>query len=161
MEDCSLVCDDILGHNNWMLSKQKHIGKKYESSAALLQAAGLRPTRQRIALADWLFDGYDKHVTAENVHASLVKMRSRVSLATVYNTLNHFTASGLLRQVAIDGGRVYFDTNISEHHHIFDESSGDLMDIPASSVRISHLPKLPNGKTMSRVDIVVRVHSEA
>jgi len=133
--------------------------QKYESFATLLQDAGLRPTRQRLALAEFLFDGCDKHVTAEQVHAIALKKRVPVSLATVYNTLNHFHATGLLRQVVIDGGQIYFDTNIGNHHHLFDEKTGHLTDIPADSVRIAQLPKMPQGKILSRVDVVVRVRS--
>ncbi|MGB9153111.1 MAG: iron response transcriptional regulator IrrA [Alphaproteobacteria bacterium] len=136
---------------------KKLAGRKYDSAAALLQGAGLRPTKQRLVLAEWLFDGCDKHVTAEQVHEAAVKMRVPVSLATVYNSLNHFIAAGLLRHVAIDGGHVYFDTNTDDHYHLFDENSGWLTDIPASAVRLAQLPKLPQGKRLSRVDVVVRV----
>jgi Fur family iron response transcriptional regulator len=134
-------------------------GRKYDSSVALLQGAGLRPTKQRLALAKWLFDGCDKHVTVEQVHAAVVKMRMAVSLATIYNTLNNFTEAGLLRQVVIDGGQIYFDTNTGDHHHLFDESSRNLTDIPALSIRLAHMPKIPLGKSLSRIDVVVRVHS--
>ena len=147
-----------------MHSKQKKNEEKYVSSAALLQAsalllqkAGLRPTRQRIALANWLFDGCDKHVTAEQTYEASVK---GISLATVYNTLNSFTEAGLLRQVVIDGGQVYFDTNTSAHHHLFDEDSGRLTDIPAGAVRVAQLPSMPRGKILSRVDVIVRVHAK-
>jgi Fur family iron response transcriptional regulator len=139
------------------IKKAQRVGGKYDSSAALLQDAGLRPTKQRLALAGWLFDGRDKHVTAEQVYAAAARMRAPVSLATVYNSLNHFTAAGLLRQVAMDGGQVYFDTNISDHYHIFDENSGCLTDIPITALPIGQLPKLPRGKHLSRVDVVVRV----
>ena len=128
-----------------------------ERLTALLQDAGLRPTRQRLALAEFLFDGRDKHVTAEQVHAAAVKRRARVSLATVYNTLNHFTDAGLLRHVTVDGGQIYFDTNTGEHHHILDETAGFLIDIPALSV--SRLPPLPSGKKLSRIDVIVRMRA--
>ncbi len=131
---------------------------KYHSPALLLQVAGLRPTRQRLALAGWLFDGVFKHVTAEQTHAAMVKMRAQVSLATVYNTLNHLMAAGLLRRVDIDGGCLYFDTYVDDHHHIFDESDGSLTDIPP--LRLAQPPKLPAGKRLSRVDIILRIHSE-
>jgi Fur family iron response transcriptional regulator len=143
-----------------MNSKQKHSAKKYEGAAQLLQGVGLRPTRQRLDLAEYLFDGCDKHVTAEQVHAIAVKKHMSVSLATIYNTLNNFTAAGLLHQVAIDGGQIYFDTNVGNHYHLFDEKNGSLTDIPASSVRIAQLPKLPKDKVLSRIDVVVRVHSK-
>jgi Fur family iron response transcriptional regulator len=142
-----------------MNSRHKHGEKKYQSSADLLQDAGLRPTKQRLALAEILFDGCDKHVTAEQVHALAVKKRLAVSLATIYNTLNSFTAAGLMREVVIDGSQVHFDTNIGDHYHLFDEKTGRVTDIPASAVRFMQLPKLPEGKVLSRVDVVVRVHS--
>jgi Fur family iron response transcriptional regulator len=127
----------------------------------LLTGAGLRPTRQRLALAALLFDGVHKHVTAEQVYADCVQRRARISLATVYNSLNHFTAAGLLHQVVIDGGQVFFDTNIGDHHHIFDEDSGRLTDIPAAAVRVSGLPELPRDKQLARIDVVFRVRSPA
>lgn len=142
-----------------MHSKQKSL-KKYHSFAPLLQEAGLRPTKQRLALAAWLFDGAPKHVTAENVHEAARRMRAGISLATIYNTLNKFTAAGLLHQVLLEGGKLYFDTNVELHHHILDESDGSLTDIPASSVRIAQLPNLPRGKSLSRVDVILRVHSD-
>ena len=139
--------------------EQKQVGGKYESSSALLQAAGLRPTRQRLALADWLFDGSCKHVTAEQVHAAIARTSAHVSLATVYNTLNNFTSMGLLRSVAVGGGQTYFDTYTIEHHHIFDEKTGALFDIPPGDLRIVQLPPLPQGTVLSRVDVVLRVSS--
>jgi Fur family iron response transcriptional regulator len=133
---------------------------KHDCLDAFLQGAGLRPTRQRLALGAWLFDGCDKHVTAEQVHEAVLKTRTRVSLATVYNTLNIFTGAGLLRQIVIDGGQVYFDTNVSDHHHVFDETDRCLSDIPAASVRIASLPKLPDGKKLAHLDLVLRIRSE-
>src|SRR5271168_2952728 len=87
-----------------------------QDARALLQDVGLRPTRQRMALAALLFDGCPKHVTAEQIHASLRRGRTRVSLATVYNALHQFTDAGLLREVMTDPGRVYFDTHTETHH---------------------------------------------
>jgi Fur family transcriptional regulator, iron response regulator len=138
-------------------SKHKKPRGKYDSSAALLKTAGLRPTRQRLALARWLFGGGNKHVTADQVHAAAIKMRVRVSLATIYNTLNKFSDKGLLCQRAIDGGQVYFDTNTELHHHIFDEKTRRLSDIPASSVSFAKLPRMPSGKVLSCIDVVLRI----
>jgi Fur family transcriptional regulator, iron response regulator len=123
----------------------------------LLQAAGLRPTRQRMALAATLFDGCPKHVTAEQVHAAVRRNRSKVSLATVYNALHSFTEAGLLRQVVIDSNRIYFDTNIDPHHHFFDPASGELFDVHAGDVKIAKLPKLPRGRKLDRVDVIIRL----
>lgn len=108
-------------------------------------------------MAELLFDGRPKHVTAEYVHAALRRSRTRVSLATVYNALHQFTAAGLLNEVMIDPGRVYFDTHTGPHHHFFDEATGQLHDIPAREVRIARLPKLPRGRKLERVDIVIRI----
>lgn len=127
--------------------------------AELLQTAGLRSTRQRLALGALLFDGTHKHVTAEQVFAAARKSRARVSLATVYNTLHQFTEAGLLREVVIDATRVYFDTNTVDHHHFFHEIEGHLSDVPASSVHLDRLPKLPSGMCLDRVDVVIRVRS--
>jgi Fur family iron response transcriptional regulator len=122
-----------------------------------LRAAGLRPTRQRLALAKLLFDGGDRHVTAEMLHAEVLNANVRVSLATVYNTLHQFTSCGLLREIVVDASRSYFDTNTSEHHHFFMEDSGDLMDIPGDDIVVSKLPAVPDGRQIKRVEVIVRV----
>lgn len=124
---------------------------------ALLQKAGLRPTRQRMALARLLFDGPNRHVTAEELQREAISNNIRVSLATIYNTLHQFTEAGLLREVVVDTGRAYFDTNTSSHHHFYFEDTGRIQDIPADQVKISALPGLPEGVNLNRVDVVVRV----
>lgn len=123
----------------------------------LLRNSGLRPTRQRMALAQLLFAGKDRHVTAEKLHAEVVATGERVSLATVYNTLHQFQVAGLLRELAIDGSKAYFDTNTSNHSHYFVEDSGDLMDIPSTSIRVDGLPEPPAGMGISHIDVVVRL----
>jgi Fur family iron response transcriptional regulator len=122
-----------------------------------LRASGLRPTRQRLALAKLLFDGCDRHVTAETLHSEASTANIRVSLATVYNTLHQFTEAGLLREIVVDAGRSYFDTNTSEHHHFFNERNGMLADIPGSEVVVAQLPAAPEGTTIRRVDVIVRI----
>lgn len=124
-----------------------------------LRNAGLRPTRQRLALARLLFDAGDQHVTAENLYALSKSADAKVSLATVYNTLHQFKEAGLLREVVVEPGRSYFDTNIDNHHHFFDEDTGDLIDIPSQDVALARLPEPPNGKKVERVDVVVRLSS--
>jgi Fur family transcriptional regulator, iron response regulator len=126
-----------------------------------LRAAGLRPTRQRLALARLLFDGGDRHVTAEQLHGEALARAIAVSLATVYNTLHQFTAAGLLREVVVEPGRSYFDTNTLDHHHFFCESTGRLQDIPGEMVMLGQLPQPPSGTAIRRVDVVIRVHREA
>ena len=117
----------------------------------------LRPTRQRLALVRLLFERGDRHVTADQLHAEAAAAGVRVSLATIYNTLNQFTAAGVLREVVVEAGRSYFDTNASEHHHILVEPTGELIDIPASDVQVSATPRLPEGMALRRMDVILRV----
>lgn len=131
--------------------------RPYTRALDRLKAAGLRPTRQRLGLGRLLFDGGDRHVTAEHLHEEADGAGLRVSLATVYNTLNQFTAAGLLREVVVESGRSYFDTNTSDHHHFFFEGTGQLQDIPGDQVRVVDLPGPPAGTAVSRVDVIVRV----
>jgi len=127
---------------------------------ARLRSAGLRPTRQRLALAKLLFDGADRHVTAEQLHGEASAAAIPVSLATVYNTLHQFTTAGLLREVVVEPGRSYFDTNIDEHHHFYCESSGALQDIPGAAISVGQLPHAPAGTEVSRVDVIIRVRRQ-
>ncbi|WP_363350309.1 iron response transcriptional regulator IrrA [Methylocystis echinoides] len=126
----------------------------------MLVGAGLRPTRQRLALGELLFRGADRHVTAERLFDEAVAAHLSVSLATVYNTLHQFTDAGLLREIAVDGARVYFDTNVKDHHHFLVEDDGELHDIPGSNVTVANLPTPPKGLRIDRVDVVVRLRRE-
>ena len=125
-----------------------------------LRAIGLRPTRQRLALARLLFEGADRHVSAEALHDEAQGAGIRLSLATVYNTLHQFTAAGLMREIVVDSQRSYFDTNVTDHHHFFHESSNRLQDIPAEEVRVSRLPGTPAGTRVRRVDVIVRLEDK-
>ncbi len=122
-----------------------------------LRRAGLRPTRQRIVLGHLLFGTGDRHVTAERLHAEALAAGEHVSLATVYNTLHQFKRAGLLRELAIDGARAYFDTNTSNHNHFFVEDAGELLDIASSEIRVDGLPEPPEGMKISHIDVVVRL----
>jgi Fur family transcriptional regulator, iron response regulator len=140
------------------LSTQRLLSETVPGDVAkLLRGAGLRPTRQRVALAHLLFTGGDRHVTAETLHEEAQARKVPVSLATVYNTLHQFTGAGLLREVAVEGAKTYFDTNTSNHYHFFCEVSGQLMDISTGAIRIEGLPEAPDGMTISRVDVLVRL----
>lgn len=125
-----------------------------------LRAAGLRPTRQRLALAECLFSKGERHVTAEQLHSEALASDVRVSLATVYNTLHLFTRAGLLRELVVDAGRSYFDTNTSHHHHFFCEDSSSLHDVSGDSVTVSSLPAPPKGTEVARVDVIIRVKNK-
>jgi Fur family iron response transcriptional regulator len=134
--------------------------KSREMAASVLSGAGLRPTRQRLLLAHVLFDRGDRHVTAEQLHAEAAADGATISLATVYNTLHQFQAIGLLREVIVESGRVYFDTNTTDHHHFYIEASGRLLDIPGDLVNIGTLPEIPEGFDLDRVDVVIRLREE-
>jgi Fur family transcriptional regulator, iron response regulator len=122
-----------------------------------LRKVGLRPTRQRMALGWILFAKGDRHVTAEMLYEEAIRAKVPVSLATVYNTLHQFTDFGLLRQVAVDASKTYFDTNNSAHHHFFIEDKNELMDIPMSTLLVGETPNPPEGYEIARIDIVVRL----
>ncbi len=125
-----------------------------------LREAGLRPTRQRIALGWMLFGKGDRHVSAEALHEEATKARVPVSLATVYNTLHQFKEAGLLRQVAMDGAKTYFDTNTSDHHHFFIEGEDRMMDIPGPGLSVTNLPEVPDGMEIEKIDVIVRLRKK-
>ncbi|HYB08120.1 MAG TPA: Fur family transcriptional regulator [Alphaproteobacteria bacterium] len=124
-----------------------------------LRGAGLRPTRQRLALARLLFEQGDRHLSAEQLHAEAAAAHIQVSLATVYNTLHQFTEAGLLREVVVEPARSYFDTNTSDHHHFYHEGTGRLQDIPGAELNVAELPEPPRGTSVTRVDVIVRVRN--
>jgi len=119
--------------------------------------AGLRPTRQRIALAELLFAKGDRHLSAEELHEEALSAGVPISLATVYNALHQFTDAGLLRILAVEGSKTYFDTNTSDHHHFFVEGENRIFDIADAPVRVINLPEPPAGMEIANVDIVVRL----
>jgi Fur family iron response transcriptional regulator len=133
--------------------------RPYTLTLSQLRKVGLRPTRQRLALAKLLFTDGNRHVTAEDLHSEARREGISVSLATVYNTLHQFTQKGLLREVVVESSRTYFCTNISDHGHFFYEKSGRLLDFPADSVEISRLPSTPNGAKIKNIDIIIRIDS--
>jgi Fur family iron response transcriptional regulator len=126
-----------------------------------LRRVGLRPTRQRVSLGWLLFAKGDRHISAEMLYEEAMKARVPVSLATVYNTLHQFTQAGLLRELAIDGAKTYFDTDNSEHHHFVVDGENTVIDIPASAVDVAELPEPPAGYEIARVDVVVRLRKIA
>lgn len=123
-----------------------------------LARGGLRPTRQRLALAALLVgDGQDRHVTAESLYAASSQTGEKVSLATVYNTLRAFCSAGLMQEVVVDGARSYFDTRMDDHPHFYWEDRAELTDAPAEQLRITGLPDAPSGMEIARVDVVIRL----
>lgn len=129
-----------------------------ERGTEWLMAGGLRPTRQRVALAALLVgDGRDRHVTAESLYAASLKTDEKVSLATVYNTLRAFCEAGLMNEVVVDGSKSYFDTRMDDHPHFYWEDTGALTDAPSEQLEIARLPDVPAGTEIARVDVVIRL----
>lgn len=124
------------------------------------QTAGLRATPKRAAIGALLLDGVDRHVTADDVAIMARKAGVRVSLATVYNTLNQFVAAGLMKRITLDADRTYFDTNVSDHHHLFFEDNGRLEDIPGHHVKVEGLPPIPAGAKVRSVEVIVRMEND-
>ncbi|MDH6264792.1 Fur family iron response transcriptional regulator [Rhizobium sp. SG_E_25_P2] len=130
------------------------------TSEAKLREAGLRPTRQRVALASLLYAKGDRHLTVEELHEEALDAGINVSLATVYNTLHQFTEARMIRVLAVEGSRTYFDTNISDHHHFFVEGRNEVLDIPQNNISIHNLPAPPEGMEISHVDVVIRLREK-
>jgi len=124
-----------------------------------LRQAKLRPTRQRVALAQLLFSKGDRHISAENLYEEAREAGVTVSLATIYNTLHQFTQNGLLRAISVDSTKTYFDTNTGNHHHFYLEGRNEVIDMPDGFVKVENLPEPPEGMEICSVDVVVRVRS--
>jgi len=123
----------------------------------LLRAHDLRPTRQRVVLSSLLFDQGHRHVTAEQLRCEVAARGENMSLATIYNTLNQFAEVGLLREIKLDDGVTYFDSNRDHHHHFFDPATNSLMDIPGDAIQFSKIPGVPDGQHIDRIDVVIRL----
>lgn len=143
------------------ITAARRTGCPFHDVREMLREVGLRPTRQRLALGWLLFAKGDRHVTAEMLHEEAIKARFPVSLATVYNTLHQFTEASLLREVAVNGSKTYFDTNASDHHHFYLEGHNELVDIAAQEVGVDRLPAPPEGYEVARVDVVVRLRRKS
>jgi Fur family iron response transcriptional regulator len=122
-----------------------------------LRSAGLRPTRQRTSLGWLLFARGDRHISAEMLFDEAMKARVPVSLATVYNTLHQFTEAGLLREIAADGAKTYFDTNPTDHHHFYIEGEDRMIDVAPHLIKVAELPDLPDGMEVARIEVIVRL----
>jgi Fur family iron response transcriptional regulator len=126
-----------------------------------LAQSNLRPTRQRVVLAQALIgDGKHRHVTAESLFDHDLVTAEKVSLATVYNTLRAFCDAGLMQEVSVDGTKSYFDTNTHDHPHFFWEDEGRLTDAPADQLKIAQLPDAPAGAEIASVDVVIRLRKK-
>tara|TARA_A100000164_G_scaffold313725_1_gene292641 strand:- start:3 stop:410 length:408 start_codon:yes stop_codon:yes gene_type:complete len=126
----------------------------------LLDKAELRQTKQRTQLAKMLFQAENRHFTAEQLHKEARTAGGTISLATIYNTLHQFRTAGLLRQVIVEPGKVYFDTNTEPHHHFYIEDDGELLDVERSEIEISTLPEIPKDCAIQETDVIIRLRKK-
>ena len=122
-----------------------------------LRNAGLRPTNQRIIIADILLNGSNRHFTAENLLDEINLSGNKMSIATVYNCLKKFKNVGLINQVESFTDTSIFDTNIESHHHFLDEETGELTDISDNEINLLKLPDVPYGYIKKGVDVIIKI----
>ena len=134
-----------------------HFPKSRSDVVNLFRDAGITPTHQRIKIGEVLFSR-TQHLSAEQVLAAVNQGSEEVSKATVYNTLGLFVKHGLVREVIVDPSKVFYDSNLSQHHHLYHSDSGVLEDIAAEQVEIAKLPNLPDDIEIEEVDVIIRVH---
>ena len=128
-----------------------------QKALKMLENSPLKLTSQRVSLIKTLFKDGNQHFSAEDVYNKVKNTGVRISLATIYNCLNQFTSHGILTMVKASSDKVYFDTNLKSHHHFFCKTSGELTDIDAKKVRISKLPKIPQGKKLNSIEVIVNI----
>ena len=134
------------------------MSNKYtEKALQMLESSPLKLTSQRINLVKILFRDGNQHFSAEEVFNKVNSKGIKISLSTIYNCLNQFTSHGILKMVKTSNDKVYFDTNLKSHHHFFCKSSGTLTDIDSKNIVISKLPKMPEGKTLESIEVVVNI----
>ena len=124
-----------------------------------LRSSGLRPTKQRLAICKVLFDAKNTfHFTVDNLKKKIEKnTKSKISLATVYNTVHAFKNNGYLKEISLQGNKTFFDTNATSHHHFYDEDTGDLSDIKNEDISINKLPTAPRGKKIKEIEVTVSI----
>lgn len=127
-----------------------------DSLTEFLMSGGVKPTRQRLAIARVMFARH-QHLSADQVLALANREGGELSKATVYNTLKLFVGKGLIREVIVDPHKVFYDSNIGPHHHLYDIQTGEIIDIDAAEITVAGLPPLPEGKVAEGVDVIVRI----
>lgn len=149
----------MIKNNRQKIAKKPDMPKMADF-AEQLRLAGLRPTRQRVAIATLLLDGRNRHVSADSLTEEITAAGLQVSGGTVYNTLNQFTDAGLLRRVMVHNEYSLFDTNTDHHHHFYEASKDQLVDIPNDDVILAKLPQAPDGHKIKAVDVVIHIQGK-
>ncbi len=134
-----------------------HTNEYIKRALHMLEASPLKVTEQRVAMINLLFKNGDKHFTAEDIYEEVCKRKIKISLATIYNCLNQFKECGIIKAIKISSDKLYFDTNLKEHHHFFCLKSSKLIDVDTNKVKISKLPKLPKGKKLKSVEVIINI----
>ena len=135
------------------MCKNEHIKKALK----MLDSSPLKATEQRIAMINLLFKNGAAHFTAEDIYEEVNKKKIKISLATIYNCLNQFKEFGIIKAIKFSSDKIYFDTNLEDHHHFFCIKSSKLIDVETNKVRISKLPKLPEGKKFKSVEVIINI----
>ena len=130
----------------------------YNQAVRKLSNIGLRPTKQRMILIKLLFENPDRHISAEELHQEVRKEDRKISLATIYNTLKHFTKVGLLKELVLDQNKSIYCTNHDHHYHLYIEDESKVIDIPRKNIDLN-IPSIPACLSLHNVDIVVRVRT--
>ena len=132
---------------------------QYKFHAERLRATGLRPTKQRLAICKMLFDKKETfHFTINKLKKIIEKeSKKKISVATLYNTVNAFKEKGYLKEISLKGNKTFFDTNTKHHHHFYDEDMSQLVDIEDKNISINYLPKTPSGKKIKSVEVLVKI----
>ena len=128
-----------------------------EKALKMLEASPLKVTEQRVAMVNLLFKNGAAHFTAEDLYEEVSKRKIKISLATIYNCLNQFKEFGIIKAIKISSDKIYFDTNLEDHHHFFCIKSSRLIDVETKKVKISKLPKLPRGKKFKSVEVIINI----
>ena len=135
------------------MRKNEHI----DNALKMLEISPLKVTEQRLAMIKLLFKNGAAHFTAEDIYEEVNKQRIKISLATIYNCLNQFRKFGIIKAIKVSSDKIFFDTNMKEHHHFFCVQSAKLIDVETNKVKISKLPKIPRGKKLKSVDVIINI----
>ncbi len=133
--------------------------KYIDKALKMLSNSPLKLTEQRMNLIRLLFRNGACHFTADDIYNEVNKKKLKISLATIYNSLNQFEKNGIIKSIKVSTDKIYFDTNLKEHHHFFCQNSGKLIDIQTNQVTIAKLPKLPKGKKFKSVEVIINITS--
>lgn len=140
-----------------LLSSDKPDDARLQEISARLRKVGLRPTKQRLNIGRLLFGANHRHITADDLFQEIQTTGEHLSLATIYNTLHHFSEAGLLRRICTGSERVYFDTDTGDHHHFYVQDEDRIVDAPAGDTIINRLPEAPEGYEIAKVDVVIHL----